>query len=258
MGEQKDELKESNLDSSFQRGANSGKKQQLRTPAPTTAKYDLVHEVAQRTHLTRRTIVKILKGTRGKLSLFRDNPEEYITNICELIDAEKASVIVSHISYNQLEERFDNDIFNEKHSDFDSQKAFASKKAIQDYVFVDGTAANGESNEMKFARMLETQQDVKVYAKMPKGFYIPTPMGKYSPDWAIVYESNGEKGVYFIAETKGDLNSLSLRKVEAAKIDCAKVLYNKKSSKVTYGKVHTYQDFVNDVLKLLDEQKEEK
>lgn len=65
---------------------------------------------------------------------------------------------------------------------------------------------------MKFVKNLEQQENVKVYAKMPKSFYIPTPMGRYSPDWAIVYESNEEKGVYFIAETKGSLVSLSLRK----------------------------------------------
>jgi len=123
---------------------------------------------------------------------------------------------------------------------------------VQDYVFVDGTAENGDSNEMKFAKSLEAQEDVKVYAKMPKGFYIPTPMGKYSPDWAIVYESNGQKGVYFIAETKGNLDSLELRQIEKAKIDCADALYNSKGSGVAYGKVHTYQDFVDEVMSLLN------
>ena len=184
--------------------------------------------------------------------MFRENPEEYITKVSELINAQKASVVVDHVTYSQLDETFDTDIFAEKHVDFDAQKCLASKKAIQDYVFVDGTAKDGESNEMKFARNLEAQEDVKVYAKMPKGFYIPTPMGKYSPDWAIVYESNGQKGVYFIAETKGSLDSLSLRKVEEAKINCAKTLYNTKNSKVAYDKVHTYEDFMNDVIRILE------
>ena len=169
-----------------------------------------------------------------------------------LIDDEKASVIVRGIRYNKIDGRFDDTIFNEKHVDFDPLKAFPSKKAIQDYVFVDGTAKGGKSNEMEFAQKLEQQENVKVYAKMPKGFYVPTPMGRYSPDWAIVYESNGEKGVYFIAETKGSLDSLSLRKIEESKIDCAKSLYNQPSSKVNYGLVHTYDDLVTKVMDILE------
>ncbi len=252
VGEQKDEIEQKDIDNSFQRGADSGKKEKLHVAAPTSAKYDLVHEIAQRTHLTRRTIVRILVGTKEKLQMFRDNPEEYITKISNLIDDEKASVIVRGIRYNKIDGQFDDTIFNEKHVDFDPQKAFPSKKAIQDYVFVDGTAKGGKSNEMQFAQKLEQQENVKVYAKMPKGFYIPTPMGRYSPDWAIVYESNGEKGVYFIAETKGSLDSLSLRKIEESKIDCAKSLYNQPSSKVNYGLVHTYDDLVTKVMDILE------
>lgn len=252
VGEQKDAIAQKDIDNSFQRGADSGKKEKLHIAAPTSAKYDLVHEIAQRTHLTRRTIVRILVGTKEKLQKFRDNPEEYITKISNLIDDEKASVIVRGIRYNKIDGRFDDSIFNEKHVDFDPLKAFPSKKAIQDYVFVDGTAKGGKSNEMEFAQKLEQQENVKVYAKMPKGFYIPTPMGRYSPDWAIVYESNGEKGVYFIAETKGSLDSLSLRKIEESKIDCAKSLYNQPSSKVNYGLVHTYDDLVTKVMDILE------
>ncbi len=243
VGEQKDSIKEENLDSSFKREANSSKTRHMDLSAQTSAKYDLVHEIAQRTHLTRKTVVKILVGTKGKLSYFRDNPEEFITKFCALIEEEKASVIVSHISYNQLKERFSSDIFNVKHANFDSEKAFKSSKAIQDYVIVDGYAKDGDSNEMSFAKKLENASEVKVYAKLPRSFYIPTPMGNYTPDWAIVYEKGPEKGVYFIAETKGSLDSLSLRKIEAAKISCADTLYNKRPSKVTYGKIHDYEDF---------------
>lgn len=110
---------------------------------------------------------------------------------------------------------------------------------------------------MKFAKNLEAQQDIKVYAKMPKGFYIPTPMGKYSPDWAIVCEEEGKRNIYFIAETKGSLDSLSLRKVEDSKITCAKKLYNRKDSKVNYDKVTNWNDFFNDVQKLLENSNEE-
>jgi type III restriction enzyme len=254
-GEQKDEISKEEIESgtSFKEGANSAQTKKLNLASSTSAKYDLVHEISSRTRLTRKTIVDILKGVKETFAYYRVNPEEYISKVSDLINAQKAAVVVNHVTYNQLDEKFDNDIFNERHEDFDRQKAFASKKAIQDYVFIDGTAKDGESNEMKFAKNLEEQQDVKVYAKMPKGFFIPTPMGKYSPDWAIVYDDGGKKDIYFIAETKGSLDSLELRKVEDVKITCAEELYNKQGSLVHYGKVHTYDDFITEILKELKE-----
>lgn len=258
-GQQKDEMSKEVLEKGkgFEVQTNGSGTKVLKVPNITSAKYDLVYEICKRTSLIRKTVAKILIGTKEKLQLFRDNPEEYISNISELINAQKASVIVSHISYEPIGDKFDSDIFNEKHVDFDQNKCLPSTKAIQDYVFVDGNAKNGDSIEMKFAKNLEAQQDIKVYAKMPKGFYIPTPMGKYSPDWAIVCEEEGKRNIYFIAETKGSLDSLLLRKVEDSKITCAKKLYNRKDSKVNYDKVTNWNDFFNDVQKLLENSNEE-
>lgn len=150
-----------------------------------------------------------------------------------------------------MEDRFESDIFNESHKDFDSNKVFESKKAIQDYVFVDGNAKNGNSIEMNFAKQLEAQKDVKVYAKLPSKFYIPTPMGKYTPDWAIVFENDKSREIYFIAETKGSLDSFELRAVEKGKINCAKSLYNKEGSKLHYEQVTKFDDLYNSI-KIMD------
>lgn len=141
-GQQKDEMSKEVLEKGkgFEVQTNGSGTKVLKVPNITSAKYDLVYEICKRTSLIRKTVAKILIGTKEKLQLFRDNPEEYISNISELINAQKASVIVSHISYEPIGDKFDSDIFNEKHVDFDQNKCLPSTKAIQDYVFVDGNA----------------------------------------------------------------------------------------------------------------------
>ena len=112
-------------------------------------------------------------------------------------------------------------------------------------MFVDGI--NKENSvERRFAMDLDKSEEVCVYAKLPKGFYIPTPVGRYSPDWAIAFNEGSVKHIYFVAETKGSLDSLQLKAVEKAKIDCAKILFNKMStSKVKYEHVTSYEDLLN-------------
>lgn len=126
-------------------------------------------------------------------------------------------------------------------------KAYKAQKAIQDYVFTDGTAE--KSVERKFAENLDGAEEVFIYAKLPKGFYIPTPVGHYSPDWAIVFHEGKVKHIYFVAETKGTMESLNLRPIEKSKIDCAKKLFAKLSDGlVTYDHVDSYQELMNKVL----------
>lgn len=252
-GQQNNQITKMDLDNknSFSQERSGSYSENIDAFHSTSAKYDLVYNIAKKTNLIRKTISKILIGTKETLRFFRENPEEYINKVSELINQQKASVIVSHISYYPMEDRFESDIFNESHKDFDSNKVFESKKAIQDYVFVDGNAKNGNSIEMNFAKQLEAQKDVKVYAKLPSKFYIPTPMGKYTPDWAIVFENDKSREIYFIAETKGSLDSLELRAVEQGKINCAKSLYNKEGSKLHYEQVTKFDDLYNSI-KIMD------
>lgn len=126
-------------------------------------------------------------------------------------------------------------------------KAYKAQKAIQDYVFTDGIAE--KSVERKFAESLDGSEEVFIYAKLPKGFFIPTPVGHYSPDWAIVFHEGKVKHIYFVAETKGTMESLNLRPIEKSKIDCAKKLFAKLSDGlVTYDHVDSYQELMNKVL----------
>ena len=224
---------------------------QLRTVSTSTVKYDLVGEIAKRTTLTRKTVCAILKGIRPiKLAMFRNNPEEFIKNVSKLIKDEKATMIVDHIRYNKLDDTYDSNIFTQEKHGQPFSKAYLSKKNIQDYVFPDGYAE--ESTEKKFAKALDDATEVCVYAKLPRTFQIPTPVGNYSPDWAIAFKEGTVKHIYFIAETKGSMDSMQLKAIEKAKIECAEKLFNDVStSNVRYHKVKDYQTLL-DIMKTID------
>ena len=207
-------------------------------------KYDLIGKIAEGTVLTRKTVAAILHGISPiKFAMFKYNPEEFITKVIRLIKEQKANMIVEHISYDQIEGTYDSSIFTaEKHASFD--KAYRAEKHIQDYVFTDGTAE--KSVERKFAEELDGAKEVCVYAKLPKGFAVPTPVGSYSPDWAIAFYEGTVKHIYFIAETKGTMESLELRPIEKAKISCARKLFNEISTEnVVYHDVDSYQSLLN-------------
>ena len=212
--------------------------------------YDLVGKVAEGTVLTRKTVVRILKGLNpAKLYMFKYNPEEFISKVIRLIREQKATMIVEHISYNQIEGAYDSTIFTADKSTQSFEKAFLAKKAIQDYVFTDGSA--DKSIERTFVEDLDTAEEVCVYAKLPRSFQIPTPVGNYSPDWAIAFYEGTVKHIFFVAETKGTMESLNLRPIEQAKISCAKKLFNEMSTgKVKYHDVDSYQSLLN-VMKTL-------
>ena len=208
-------------------------------------KYDLVGKIAESTTLTRRTIVAILAGIKKHVfAMFMQNPEEFISKAIRLINEQKATMIVEHISYDQIQKQYDSSIFTAEKGTGDFTKAFRARKNVQDYVFTDGTAVR--SVERRFAEDMDKANEVCVYAKLPKGFSIPTPVGNYSPDWAIVFNEGTVKHIYFIAETKGTMESLNLRPIEQAKIACAKRLFNQLSTnKVKYHDVDSYQTLLD-------------
>ena len=250
VGRQKDEMNEHELGRGDSFGGERTRTQTLREVHSGRLKYDLVGKIAQGAVLTRRTVVEILKGLRAdKLYMFKNNPEEFITKVVRLINEQKANTIVDHIAYNQIDGHYDNEIFTADKGVHDFEKAFRSNKAIQDYVFTDGIAQ--ESTERKFAKALDTAEEVCVYAKLPKGFHIPTPVGNYSPDWAIAFYEGTVKHIFFIAETKGSMDSFDLRPIEKAKTDCAKKLFNEMSgNKIRYDVVNDYQSLL-DVIRIL-------
>ena len=219
--------------------------QTLKHSETSQVKYDLIGKIAEGTILTRKTVASILQGLDlNKIYMFKHNPEEFITKVTRIINEQKATMIVEHISYDQTSGTYDNDIFTAEKSSQNFDKAFRASKAIQDYVFTDGSAE--QSVERRFAQELDTAEEVCVYAKLPKGFAIPTPVGNYSPDWAIAFNKGTVKHIFFIAETKGTMESLNLRPIEQAKIKCAKKLFNELStSNVRYHDVDSYQSLLS-------------
>ena len=228
-------------------GEQTTRRQTMREVSTSTVPYDLVGDIARGATLTRRTVVRILKGILpARLLLFKNNPEEFIRNVIKIIKEQKATMIVEHITYNRTERTYDTDIFTQEKSRQTIDKAYPAKKHILDYVFTDS------KGEREFAEDLDKAEEVCVYARLPRTFQIPTPVGNYAPDWAIAFNDNaGVKHIFFIAETKGSMDSMQLKGIERAKIDCAKKLFNDIStSKVRYHEVNGY-DALLDVMKTL-------
>lgn len=216
----------------------------LKRAETSQVKYDLIGKIGAGTHLTRKTVTTILqKISPAKFAMYKSNPEEFIAKVIRLINEQKATMIVDDITYNQTDGTYDAEIFTaEKNKDF--TKAYRAKKNVQDYVFADGTAE--KSVERRFAEDMDLDDKVVVYAKLPRGFQIPTPVGYYAPDWAIAFEKGSVKHIYFIAETKGSMNSLDLRPIEKAKIQCARKLFHEISTvDVVYDQVDSYQTLLN-------------
>ena len=223
-------------------GEQTTRTREMRDVSTSNVPYDLVGDIAKAATLTRRTVVRILKGIQlSKLYLFKNNPEEFIRKVSHIIREQKATMIVEHISYNRTENQYDSDIFTKEKSRQTVDKAYEAKKHILDYVFPDS------QGERTFAEDLDKAEEVCVYAKLPRSFHIPTPVGNYAPDWAIAFNDGmGIKHVFFIAETKGSMDSMQLKGVEKAKIECAEKLFNSVStSNVRYHKVSNYQELLD-------------
>lgn len=250
QGEQREALNINELERGDSFSQSKTRTERLKRPMGSQVEYDLVGKVAEGATLTRKTVVAILKGIQPKtFGMFIANPEEFIKKVIRLIKEQKATMIVNHVTYNQIEGNYDNEIFTADKPQVEFVKAFKAKKHIQDYVFTDGLAE--KSIERQFAEDLDQANEVCVYAKLPKGFHIPTPVGNYSPDWAIAFNEGSVKHIYFIAETKGSMSSMQMRKIEDAKIACAKKLFNELStSQVKYHEVDSYQKLLDVMEKL--------
>ena len=210
--------------------------------------YDLIGQLVTATGLTRKTIVEILKGIKPEtFSMFKMNPEEFIIKTGLIINDCKALAVIQSITYEKLNDEFSTDIFT-----VDALRgklginAIESKKSLYDLVVLDSMGV-----EKNFAESLEREDDVVVYTKLPRGFYINTPMGKYNPDWAVAFREGSVKHVYFVAETKGnDLQGSHLRGIEGSKIACAKKHFAAISENgYIYDVVTDYQELYNAVTK---------
>ena len=214
--------------------------------ASSNVKYDLIGKLVDDTGLTRKAIIQILQGIQPSVfNQFKDNPEEFIIKAASLINDEKATAIIQHITYDVMDERYDTDIFTDPTIKGRlGVNAMKAKKHLYDHVVYDST------NELEFATELDSNKDVAVYVKLPDGFYISTPVGHYNPDWAIAFYEGTVKHIYFVAETKGSMNSMQLRLIEESKIHCAREHFKAISNnEVVYDVVDSYKSLLDIVTK---------
>lgn len=211
-----------------------------------SVKYDLIGKLVSETKLTRKAIVEILTGIEKTVfNQFKDNPEEFIIKAAALINDEKATAIIQHITYDLLDESYDTDIFTEPTIKGKlGVNAMKAQHHLYDHIVYDST------NERDFASHLDADTNVAVYVKLPDSFYISTPVGHYNPDWAIAFYEGTVKHIYFVAETKGSMSSMQLRKIEESKIHCAREHFKAISNgNVVYDVVSSYQELLNDVMR---------
>lgn len=217
-----------------------------RTSIHSAVAYDLIGKVSEGTRLTRRAVADILKGVNvAVFAQYRTNPESFIAEAIRLINEQKATVIVEHLAYDPVDERYDMDIFTAGQAKQNFNNAGNKlQRHIYDYVLTDSNV------EREFVRELDTSSDVVVYAKLPKGFQIPTPVGGYNPDWAISFKEGSVKHVYFVAETKGSMSTMELREIEKTKIKCARKFFDQMNRR--YAPENVRYDVVDSFGKLMD------
>lgn len=239
----RDELLEG---SAFSKSRSSTYDSSKRIRTNHSVKYDLIGKLVGETGLTRKAVVQILTGIeKAVFDQFKDNPEEFIIKAAGLINDEKATAIIQHITYNVLEERYDTDIFTAPTIKGKlGANAMKAQRHLYDHIVYDST------NERDFASELDTNTAVAVYVKLPDRFYISTPVGHYNPDWAIAFYEGTVKHIYFVAETKGSMSSMQLRQIEESKIHCGREHFKAISGEnVVYDVVDSYETLLNKVMK---------
>lgn len=205
-----------------------------------SVKYDLLGEIAENAGLLRKTIAAILSQIHPQqFAKYQTNPESFIMNVSNIINDVKVQNIVAHITYNKLDEVWNEDaIFADTTiSGIMGKDVYDAKKHLYDKVRYDSEI------EKRFAEELDVESNVELYVKLPGGFYINTPMGHYNPDWAIVLNEPDQKHVYFVAETKGVSENIemTLKGVEEAKIKIARKHFAAISNQeVIYDVVDSY------------------
>ncbi len=203
---------------------------------------DVLTEVQNRTQLTRRSVGRILTDS-GRLNDFRVNPQKFIETAAEAINRQKRLALVEGIKYRRTgdEAYYAQELFAKRELTGYLKNMIASQKSVYDYVIWDSP------NEETFAEQMEVNSAVKVYAKLPSWFKVPTPLGTYNPDWAVLIENEHDERLYFVAETKGTSFLDDLRNTERAKVECGKAHFEALElggAPVKYRIVHTLDDLL--------------
>jgi len=251
VGDQSEKLTEEQLNQGLGFEVRETDRQAHNAPIQSSVPYDLIGEIAEDTKLTRKSVCAILQGIAAdKFALFKVNPEQFISDVARIINEEKATATIQQLSYDLIDETYESDIFTQNQVINDFSKVVENlKKHVYDFASTDSKV------ERAFIKELDTSNDIEVYAKLPRGFTIPTPLGSegYNPDWAIAFKEGTVKHVLFVAETKGSMSTMQLKKIEEAKIECAKKFFERleqevesddDAEKVKFNMVASYSDLL--------------
>ena len=179
---------------------------------------DLLTDLQDKTQLTRRSLVRILTDS-VRLDDFKRHPQQFIELATEFINRTKRLALVDGIKYQRIgdEHYYAQELFEQEELTGYLRNMLAATKSVYEEVVYDSATV-----EKTFAEQLEKNEAVKVYAKLPGWFKVPTPLGTYNPDWAVLVEKDGAERLYFVVETKSSLFTDELRDKESAKIQCGK------------------------------------
>jgi len=203
---------------------------------------DIIAYLQNETNLTRKTIVEILLRSKT-LHLFKKNPQRYMEQVAQIITAKMRHMIVDGIKYTKIgdDEYYAQELFEtEELSGYLYKNMIESRKSVYEYVVYDS------ANEENFAKSFEQNERVKMYAKLPSWFAIPTPLGSYNPDWAVLIEVDGKDKLYFVLETKGDITFDALRPKESAKIKCGKKHFEALGNEVEFEEIDSFEEFIEE------------
>jgi type III restriction enzyme len=179
---------------------------------------DLLTDLQDKTQLTRRSLVRILTDSL-RLDDFKRNPQQFVELATESITRTKRLAIVDGIRYQRIgnDAYYAQELFELEELTGYLKNMLDATKSVYEQVVYDSSGV-----ERSFAEQLEKNEAVKVYAKLPGWFKVPTPLGTYNPDWAVLVEKDGTERLYFVVETKSSLFTDDLRDKESAKIECGK------------------------------------
>lgn len=179
---------------------------------------DILTDLQDKTQLTRKSLVHILTQS-DRLGDFKKNPQEFIDLTADAINRTKRLAIVDGIRYLRIGEDsfYAQELFEQEELTGYLKNMLEANKSVHEHVVYDSSGV-----ERQFAEQLEKNEAIKVYAKLPGWFKIPTPLGTYNPDWAVLVEVDGQERLYFVVETKASLFGDDLRDKENAKIECGK------------------------------------
>lgn len=202
---------------------------------------DIVSYLQNEVNLTRKTILEILQDS-DRLKMLKRNPQQFVQSVTSIIKAVMSSMIVDGIKYHRIGEQvyYSQELFqNEELEGFVERNMVESYKSPYEYVVYDSKI------ESEIVRDFELSENIRLYAKLPGWFKIDTPLGSYNPDWAVLWEYDGQEKVYFVCESKGSVDELQLRGIELAKINCGRKHFEQTADGVNFKLIKEAGELAN-------------